>query len=126
MNNLDLETVRLLVHIADRKPDEAMESAKRLVGFSRDEATTVMLAEIASSRQFGKWARTAAIYALGFLGKRRDAAVLMRVLADVRESPHLRSHAAEALGNIGAHGALSLLKKTILHRDSLIVKKSCM
>src|SRR5579864_3416742 len=101
MDNLTLDIARLLIRMLGDDPVEAMESAKMLImAAPKTRAIAILLSEIASSRMFDKWSRTAAIYALGHIGDRRTSSVLIKVLRDANESVRLKEHAAEALGNL--------------------------
>jgi len=105
-------------------PIESMETAKKIIG-GYMKVDSAELAEIAQDNNIKKWSRIAAIYALGFLGEEKFAPILRNILADVTNGVDIRSHAAEALGNIGDRDAAMLLKDILGHAANLALRESC-
>ncbi|MGH9513754.1 MAG: HEAT repeat domain-containing protein [Terriglobales bacterium] len=84
-----------------------------------------LLSEIASNESYKKWARIGAIYALGFLNHKASAKVLISILRKRSESLQVRSHAAEALGNMREDRASSTLGGILMSREPASLKKWC-
>lgn len=83
------------------EPVEAMEAAKRLIA-QHDIRHVETLITIASNKSLRLWSRIAAIYTLGFIdddGASRSA--LGRIGRDKSEPAQVKSHALEALENVG-------------------------
>jgi HEAT repeat protein len=97
-------------------PYAAMEAAKRLIKI-HERVNPESLIRILEDHALHRWSRIAAAYVLGFLDygpHNASARALLRVLKDSREQVSLRSHAAEALSNLGATEAISVLRR-VLH-----------
>ena len=89
-----------------------MESAKKMIGMPASGLHKVLTYVILDKR-YSKWSRMAAIYALGFSGKRTYTPVLARILNDATEPHQIRDHAAEALGNLRSRQAVDALEKAL-------------
>jgi HEAT repeat protein len=106
-------------------PVENMETAKKVIGGDAD-IDNVTLSKVAENKSLGKWPRIAAIYALGFAaGAAGYAGLFRRILSDEREDPEIRSHAAEALGNLRDRNAVMLLKDILGHASDPALLASC-
>jgi len=124
MKSEQLHGIRLLMRLLTGDPVDAMEAAKEII--SHEEAVApVLLLEVAVNRKYKLWSRVAAVYSVGLLGFRRGGAALTELLAAHTESAVLRSHVAEALGNMGYSGAVEMLGDTLGSDRSKLVKKSC-
>jgi HEAT repeat protein len=97
-------------------PYAAMEAAKKLIKI-HEQVNPKPLIDVLEDHARHRWSRIAAAYVLGFLEygpNNAGARALLHVLKDSREPVSLRSHAAEALSNLGATEAVSVLQK-VLH-----------
>jgi HEAT repeat protein len=105
-------------------PVQCMEWAKQIVGgkAAYDEAAFVALARDSTA---GDWPRIAAIYALGLVGSGEVCPVIRDLLGDPGESEAVRSHAAEALGNLGDRDAVRMLKDVLQNEPSEALRESC-
>lgn len=105
-------------------PAECMEWAKQVVGGNApyDEAALVTLVRDKASN---KWPRIAAIYALGLLGSDAVSPPIRAILADPAEDETVRSHAAEALGNLGDRDAVRLLRDVLGSDPGPPLRESC-
>jgi HEAT repeat protein len=124
MIKIDIECARLVLQIAICNAVDAMEAAKAVIRRGDPDATG-LLVEVATNRSCRRWSRIAAVSALGFLKSKHGSTVLLRILKDVRESPELRAHVAEALGNIRERRALSVLSRILMSKGHLSLKRSC-
>ena len=124
MRRGDLAAASLLVEILLGVKREAMGSAKRLI-VSRAAFVPSFLAAVVSERRAALSARVAAAYAFGFIGGWASARPLLGVLRDASESADLRSHVAEALGNIADSRALEPLGDTLLSENPPSLKLWC-
>ena len=96
-------------------PDAAIEAAKKLIKI-HEQVNPESLIRILEDHALHRWSRIAAAYVLGFLDygpNNASARALLRVLKDSTERVSLRSHAAEALSNLGATEAISALQGVI-------------
>jgi len=118
------DSIRLVLRIVTGDPVDAMEAAKEIIR-SRKPPSAAWLEEVAGDSSCREWSRIAAVYALGFLGNKPSASVLVRILQDEREHPKLRGHAAEALGNLRERRALSVLRKILMSDERSDLKKWC-
>jgi HEAT repeat protein len=109
---------------ADDDPIQCMEWAKQIVGGKApyDEPTLLMLAQNSAS---GEWPRIAALYVLGLVGSRDVCPLIRNLLADPGESEAVRSHAAEALGNLGDRESVGLLHDILQAEPGLPLRESC-
>jgi len=109
-------------------PHAAMEAAKKLIKI-HEQVNPEPLIRVLEDHRCHLWSRIAAAYVLGFLEYKvsnRGAAALLRVLEDSKEKVSLRSHAAEALSNLGATEAVSVLKRVIQNpQESKRLQKWC-
>jgi HEAT repeat protein len=105
-------------------PVESMETAKKIIG-GRLKASFDILAATARDKGRQKWPRIAAIYTLGFVGGDRASAPLRKLLVDPDEDAEVRSHAAEALGNIADRGAIKLLRELLARSPQPKLRESC-
>jgi HEAT repeat protein len=106
-------------------PTEAMETAKSIIRSGHMDFAT--LRAVATDRNFSKWGRIAAIYAMGFGGKRASVVLsLLRILSDDCDDIGVRSYAAEALGTLGDANAVNALAQTALRESQQSeLRKSC-
>lgn len=105
-------------------PVEAIEAAKRIAGGAPTLRPSILI-RIAGGGQYKKWSRIAAVYALGFVGYRASAGALIRILKNKREHSELRSHAAEALGNLRTGQAISGLESVLFGKEKSSLKSWC-
>lgn len=105
-------------------PVEAMEASKGIIG-SHFGPTPDLLLEIAADDGYRVWSRVAAVYAIGLSGSKRSAPYLIKLLEARKEPPLLRSHAAEALGNLGSTRAVDALATALAVENSRSLKRSC-
>jgi len=109
-------------------PVTAMEAAKKLIKMHGQVDPEPLIRVLEDPRRH-LWSRIAAAYALGFLEHRTNsggAAALLRVLENSKEEVSLRSHAAEALSNLGATEAVSILRRLIHNpQESERLQKWC-
>lgn len=105
-------------------PAESMEIAKQIVG-DHIHVDHALLAKLGEDKQLGRWARIAAIYALGLVGEVELAMSLRHVLSDKTDDVKVREHAAEALGNIGDRDSVDLLRKVMTNAKSSKLRHSC-
>jgi HEAT repeat protein len=109
-------------------PYAAMEAAKKLISI-HEQVNPESLISVLEDHTRHPWSRIAAAYVLGFLDygpSNAGAKALLRVLKDSSERVSLRSHAAEALSNLGATEAISVLQG-LLHdpEESRSLQKWC-
>jgi HEAT repeat protein len=105
----------------------AMEAAKRLIRI-HEQVKPEQLIRVLENRTCHLWSRIAAAYVLGFLeysSNKSGIAALLRVLKDSGEPVLLRSHAAEALSNLGATEAVPVLKRVQRNSESPSLQKWC-
>ena len=105
-------------------PATSMEVAKRIIG-GDIRVDQNFLAQIATDKSIRKWPRIAAIYALGFVGEDKFADTIRRILADSTDDVLVRSHAAEALGNLRDKGAVPLLQNVLRYEPPPELSESC-
>jgi HEAT repeat protein len=109
-------------------PYAAMEAAKKLIKI-HEQVKPESLIPILENHALHRWSRIAAAYVLGFLNygpNNASARALLRILRDPTERVSLRSHAAEALSNLGATEAISVLQGVIHDPDeSKSLQKWC-
>lgn len=122
---LSLDSARLLLEIAGAGPVEAIEAAKRMIRSRPDRLAADLLVDIAGNTSYRPWSRIAAVYTLGLLDHEPSVRILVRILQDAKESVKLRTHAAEALGNLGKQRALPALHKILMSDENLVLRKWC-
>ena len=105
-------------------PMASIEAAKQLIS-GETNIDHAELIKIASDRKTGEWSRIAAIYAMGFLADRSFAPILRFILSDTVNSNAVRSHAAEALGNIRDRDAIMLLRDILGSAPEPALRESC-
>ena len=109
-------------------PELSMEAAKHLVG-NPSEINPAFLIEIVDHPGYKPGSKVAAAYVLGFLPLARASKhqhVLRKLLADAHNSVELRTHAAEALGNLRDEGSVKILGELLLNsKESTAVRKWC-
>src|SRR6266403_767978 len=87
---------QVLSTILSGSAEDCIEAAKAIIG-GRIPVKSKVLAEISVDKSAAKWARIAAIYALGFVGDHGSTVKLRKILADESDDDAVRAHAAEAL-----------------------------
>jgi HEAT repeat protein len=122
MNTNELNNVRILLRMCAGDATESMESAKKLIG-SKVRVPPALLDQIASKKQYRRWSRIAAVYAIGFLNYKVSVGVLVSILGDGSDDVQVRAHAAEALGNIGDESALPALRQCLLQKEPRSIKR---
>jgi HEAT repeat protein len=124
MTSTEMAWIRPLVEMLTGDPERAMESAKKLIGMV-SKLDPKILATIAEDKAFKKWARIGSIYVLGLSGYPVALKVLLRVLLNKKENLHIRTHAAEALGNLQDRRAVVGLARVLTMRVPLSLKRNC-
>ncbi len=124
MKASDLRGTRLLMRLLTGDPVEAMEAAKKIIG-GKDGLAPILLSEVAENRKYKPWSRIGAVYALGFLEFKPGTPGLIRILHESKESLALRCHAAEALGNAQAVGAVAAIELVLMRDEPPSLKKWC-
>ena len=119
-----IDVMRVLIRMLVGDPLEAMEAAKKAI-LLFENSNPVLLAEIAANKKYKKWSRIGAVYALGFLASKGGSRTLLSILSDRLEPPHLRSHAAEALGNLKEQRAVRQLTKILADKEPPSLKRWC-
>ena|ERR1700734_4086067 len=105
-------------------PDAAMEVAKQIIG-GQLPVDHRLLVKIATDEAKPKWTRIAAIYALGFLGDKTAAPEMREMLGNSEIDVDIRSHAAEALGNIRDRSSIKVLKSVLRRSPPGPLEESC-
>ena len=105
-----------------------MEADKKLIKI-HERVNPASLIRVLEDHQRHPWSRIATAYVLGFLDygpSNAGATALLRVLKDSTERVSLKSHVAEALSNLGATEATSVLQG-VLHdpAESKTLRKWC-
>jgi len=107
----------------------SMEAAKHLLSFPLSELEPSFLARVVSDSEYKVWSKVAAVYVLGFIpleGGGGHEQVLRASLADLKGSLRVRTHAAEALGNLGDVGAVTLLGERMMdYGENTSVRRWC-
>ncbi len=116
------ESLRIL---RQGSPVEAMEATKFLIGSGEKQLLARQLVPIALNRDYRKWNRIASIHTLGFLGSRSAVPALVSILADEQEEPHIREHAAEAIGHIRGKRAIPILGKILNSNERPSIRAEC-
>ncbi len=113
-----------LYRLIEGDPATSMEVAKRIIG---DDVRIDhnLLAQIATDKSIRKWSRIAAIYALGFVGEDKFADTIRKILADATDDVLVRSHAAEALGNLRDKASVPLLQNVLRYGPPPDLSESC-
>ncbi len=106
----------------------SLEAAKRLVADS-SRVDSELLAKVVADPGYKPWSKVASAYVLGFIpidSASRHQLVLRAALADDKASVRLRTHAAEALGNLKDAGSAALLGSRLMdEKESTSVRKWC-
>lgn len=105
------------------EPREAMEAAKYLIS-KPDMDYSTSLEMILANKKAKPWSRIASSYVLGLSNRKKSVGVLIDVLSDRTNSIQLRSHAAEALGNLRAPSAVSTLE-AMAKSSNATLKRNC-
>jgi HEAT repeat protein len=105
-------------------PATSMEIAKRIIG-GDIRIDHNLLAQIATDKSIRKWPRIAAIYALGFVGEDKFVDTIRKILADATDDVLVRSHVAEALGNLRDKCAVPLLQDVLNYEPPPELSESC-
>ena len=124
MTDNPLSKKRFVAQMLSGSPADCMEVAKKIIG-RQIPVNNVTLAKIAQDKSLSIWQRKAAIYSLGFLGEAKCAQILGDVVSDLTEDLSVRSHAAEALGNIGEKRMVGLLKNILALKPPEELQESC-
>jgi hypothetical protein len=101
-----------------------MEAAKVVIGKHATELSRDLM-KVAAAKVLGDWNRISAIYALGFLLPIGNSDEIVSILLDETNSPEIRSHAAEAIGNIRDSGAIPGIKAAMHNGVPKSVVESC-
>jgi HEAT repeat protein len=113
---IDISAVKLLTRMLTGDPVESIESAKGMIGISASGLDEILI-DVILDKRYSKWSRIAAIYVLGFSGKRTYTSALVGILNDVTEPTQIRDHAAEALGNLRSRQAVDALEKALRSKN---------
>jgi HEAT repeat protein len=113
-----------LVQLLSGDAVQCMETAKKIIAGGLAIAPAELV-EIARAKAQGKWPRIAAIYALGLVGGDEVSPTIRAILADSENDEDVRSHAAEALGNLRDRGAVILLRDILAHAPEPALRDSC-
>jgi len=115
---------QFLLHMLTGSPGDCMEAAKKMIGgqIPTDHRT---LAKIGRDKSLEVWPRIAAIYALGLLGERKFADALGNIVADRTDDLAVRSHAAEALGNLGNKDITGVLRDVLRGKPPKELREAC-
>ncbi len=109
----------IVVHVMELLTGEktrSIEAAKHLIA-DPSQVDPELLAKVIADPGYKLWSKVMSAYVRGFLPLEPDSKhqlVLREALADGKRSIHLRTHAAEALGNLRDEGATTLLKARLL------------
>src|SRR4051812_4133996 len=120
MESPQLKTIVLL---CIGSPEDSMEAAKWLIGHW-ERSYSPILRSIALEKRAKPWSRIAATYTLGLSGDRGTTDALIEILLDTHNSVVLRSHAAEALGNLRAIRAKSSVYRCLRSTKNAILTRS--
>jgi HEAT repeat protein len=110
--------------LLSKDPIESMETAKKIIS-GKIKANPTELVTIASDGNIPVWSRISAIYAMGLLADKKFAPALRKILSNTGNGDDIRSHAAEAIGNIGDHKAAKLLRDIISAQPGQALRESC-
>ncbi len=110
--DIDARFLSALLKLFLEDPRQKMEGAKKLIALSKG-VDEVLLLRLATNRGYDDWTRTAAMYALGFVGGRQSVTKLITILDTPDESHQVKSHAAEALGNLRSKKAVQALERLL-------------
>jgi len=123
------EVVSLMLELLTGVPDRTMESAKLLIQMAPSDLDPRFLSRVLGDQSYKEWSRVGAAYILGFIPitpSTEHQYVLRNVLAEKRFGTRLRSHAAEALGNLKDQASGSILKARLFDSgESTSVRKWC-
>jgi HEAT repeat protein len=118
--HLQPEILFLFLEICSGDAQRSMEAAKRLIGVPENAFLTESLAALVSTSDYKDWSRIAAAYVLGFVplsSASEHRRTLRNVLRNPVNSARVRTHVAEALGNLRDEQATPLLKQLLLNRE---------
>ena len=123
------DLVFLVMELLTGDEVRAIDAAKQMIA-QAERIDPELLVRIVRDPGYRRWSKVMAAYVLGFLpltAGANAASVLRVVLADPRASISLRTHAAEALGNLKDEGATSLLAERLLDaHEPASVRKWCL
>ena len=128
MDSSGIDEHEQVIKLLTGDPYAAMEAAKKLIKIHQ-QVNPESLIRVLEDHARHPWSRIAAAYVLGFLDygpSNSGAKALLRVLENSKERVSLRSHAAEALGNLGATEAISVLREVLQDpEESKTLQKWC-
>ena len=124
MTEKALSKRELLTRALAGSPADCMEAAKKIIG-RQIAANPRTLSKIGQDKSLGTWQRIAAIYALGLLGEKEFSKILGNILSDPADDLGVRSHAAEALGNIGDSHMTGMLRDILSRKPPKELRDSC-
>ncbi len=109
-------------------PERSIEAAKQLISMPTGDRPGVLI-KVVDDPGYKLWSKVAAAYVLGFVPLAKTSEhqyVLRKKLADAKSSVRLRTHAAEALGNLRDKGSAEILGERLLDsEESTAVRKWC-
>ena len=123
------EVVVQVMKLLTAEEFRAMEAAKRLITM-HDAVDPELLTTILVDSGYKRWSKITSAYVLGFLpvtDSSRHHLALRDALVNSALPTALRTHSAEALGNLHDEGAAALLEERLLDAsESLTVGKWCL
>lgn len=129
LRSINPQTLDPILELLSDDPSRSMEAAKRLIGMPPVPAIALRLAFIAARPEYRDRSRIAAAYALGFYpisARSSHQFVLREILQNRANSVRIRTHAAEALGNLGDREAVEFLREIMMDdRESTTLRKWC-
>ena len=122
------DVVFLVMELLTGDEVRSIEAAKHLIA-DPAQIDPELLERIVLDPGYKPWSKVMSAYVLGFIpltpGSKHQL-VLRKALADADMSIALRTHAAEAIGNLRDEGAASLLEERLLDdHESTRVRKWC-
>jgi HEAT repeat protein len=122
------DVVLLVMELLTGDEVRSLEAAKHLIA-QPTRVDPELLAKVVADPGYKPWSKIASAYVLGFIpidATSKHQQVLRETLANARASVRLRTHAAEALGNLKDKGSTDLLKSRLLDEaESTTVRKWC-
>jgi HEAT repeat protein len=122
------DVVFLVMELLTGDATRSIEAAKNLIA-QPSRVDPELLARVIVDPGYKPWSKVASAYVLGFIPideASKHQHVLRETLANAGMTVRLRTHAAEALGNLRDEGSTALLKDRLLdERESTLVRKWC-